>query len=59
MKIEDIKVGDQIQRNGETWLVEYVFPEKIVAKRTIDVMAGELEGFEKVNDYGSTVRKPA
>lgn len=37
---------------GVLWNAEYVFPEKIVAVRRIDVL--DLTGWEKVNHYTLT-----
>lgn len=53
MKPEDLRPGDIVRDpQGVLWNAEYVFPEKIVAVRRIDVL--DLTGWEKVDHYTLT-----
>jgi len=53
LKPEDLKPGDILRApNGELWNVDYVFPEKLVLYRRIDVF--DLEGWKPVDSYHIT-----
>lgn len=55
MNITEARVGDTIQgeAGGDIYVIRHVFPEKIVAMRTIDIMAADLAKWQSINTYGT------